>query len=73
MVADQGIGIPEEALPQLFARFYRAENVQAQHISGMGVGLYVVKEIVDLHHGQLEVASQEDVGSTFTICLPLAR
>jgi len=73
MVADQGIGIPQDALPRLFARFYRADNVQAQHISGMGVGLYVVKEIVDLHNGLLEVDSQEAVGSTFTICLPLAE
>jgi len=73
MVTDRGIGIPQEALPQLFGRFYRADNVQAQHISGMGVGLYVVKEIVDLHSGRVEVASQEGVGTTFTIYLPLAQ
>jgi signal transduction histidine kinase len=71
MVADRGIGIPQEALPLLFRRFYRAGNVQAQHISGIGIGLYVVKEIVDLHGGQIDVASQEGVGSTFTICLPI--
>jgi signal transduction histidine kinase len=73
MVTDHGLGIPQEALPHLFGRFYRADNVQTQHISGMGVGLYVVKQIVDLHSGQLDVASQEAVGSTFTICLPLAQ
>jgi PAS domain S-box-containing protein len=71
-VTDQGIGIPQEALSQLFSRFYRADNVQVQHISGMGIGLYVVKEIVDLHGGHVEVTSQEGVGSTFTIYLPLA-
>jgi signal transduction histidine kinase len=71
VVGDQGIGIPAASLPQLFRRFYRAENVQAQHISGIGVGLYVVKEIVDLHDGQIDVASEEGVGSTFTICLPI--
>jgi PAS domain S-box-containing protein len=70
-IVDQGMGIPKAALPQLFGRFFRADNVQAQHISGMGVGLYVVKEILDLHGGHVEVASEEGAGSTFTICLPL--
>jgi PAS domain S-box-containing protein len=71
-VRDQGIGIPQAALPRLFTRFYRAANVNPQHISGMGVGLYVVKEIVNLHGGRVAVESEEGVGSTFTICLPLA-
>ncbi len=72
VVSDQGIGIPADAVSQLFHRFYRADNVQVQHISGMGVGLYVVKEIVDLHGGKIDVASTEGVGSTFTVCLPLS-
>jgi PAS domain S-box-containing protein len=71
-VTDQGMGIPQAALARLFTRFYRAPNVDPQHISGMGVGLYVVKEIVSLHGGEADVESQEGVGSTFTICLPLA-
>lgn len=71
-VSDQGIGIPSAALPQLFQRFYRAANAEARYISGMGVGLYVVKEIVTLHGGTVEVSSVEGVGSTFTIWLPLA-
>jgi PAS domain S-box-containing protein len=70
-LGDQGIGIPAAALPQLFRRFYRAPNADAQHISGMGIGLYVVKEIVELHGGTVEVASHEGQGSTFTIRLPL--
>jgi signal transduction histidine kinase len=70
-VVDQGIGIPPEALPQLFSRFYRAANAEAQHISGLGVGLYVVQEIVRLHEGQVMVESQEGVGSTFTVVIPL--
>ncbi len=70
-VADEGIGIPEHALPQLFSRFYRAPNVDPQQISGMGLGLYVVKEIVALHGGTVGVTSIEGQGSTFTICLPL--
>jgi PAS domain S-box-containing protein len=72
-VSDQGIGIPGTALPQLFRRFYRAPNADSQHISGMGIGLYVVKEIIELHGGTVDVASQERQGSTFTISLPLLQ
>jgi signal transduction histidine kinase len=72
-ITDQGIGIPSDALPQLFQRFYRAPNVDAQYISGMGIGLYVVKEIVTLHAGTIEVSSQEGAGSTFTVALPLSQ
>jgi len=70
-VTDPGIGIPPEALPQLFHRFYRAPNVDPQHISGLGVGLYVVKEIVELHGGTIEVHSEVGSGSTFTLRMPL--
>lgn len=69
-ISDQGIGIPKEALPHLFNRFYRAGNVQEQQIGGVGLGLYVVSEIVSLHGGTVEVDSQEGEGSTFTIYLP---
>ena len=72
MVTDEGIGIPESALPNLFSRFYRASNVDPQQIAGMGIGLYVVKEIVALHGGEVMVSSTEGAGSTFTITLPLA-
>jgi signal transduction histidine kinase len=71
-VADQGIGIPQEALAQLFTRFYRVHDAQSQHISGMGIGLYVVKEVVDLHGGEVAVESVAGAGSTFLIYLPLA-
>ncbi len=71
-VVDRGIGIPADALPHLFSRFYRANNVQDQQISGIGLGLYVVSEIVALHGGSVEVDSEEGSGSTFTIYLPLA-
>ena len=70
-VADAGIGIPSHALARLFQRFYRAENASAHHISGMGVGLYVVHEIVTRHGGRLEVASTAGVSSTFTLLLPV--
>jgi len=70
-VVDRGIGIPEAARVRLFQRFYRAPNVDERQISGMGIGLFVVKEIVMLHHGTVEVESVEGQGSTFTIRLPL--
>lgn len=70
-IADWGIGIPPAALPHLFKRFYRADNVMEHFSSGMGIGLYVVQEIVELHGGQIHVESEEGVGSTFTITLPL--
>ena len=73
MVRDEGIGTPPAAIPQLFHRFYRASNVDAQHISGMGIGLYVVKEIVALHGGTVAVESLEQQGSTFIVMLPLAE
>jgi len=72
-VSDEGIGIPGTAIPQLFDRFYRAPNVDPQQITGMGIGLYVVKEIVQLHGGTIIVESTEGVGSTFRLCLPLDR
>ncbi len=68
-VIDQGIGIPTAALPRLFERYYRAENAGAS--SGMGIGLYVVREIVTLHGGTVAVVSEAGVGSTFTVDLPL--
>ena len=71
-VTDTGIGIPADALPNLFRRFYRAENAQAQHIRGSGIGLYVVNEIVTLHGGRVEAQSVAGQGSTVTIRLPLA-
>ncbi len=72
-VSDRGIGIPPEALSQLFTRFYRAANADPRQISGMGIGLYVVREIVTLHGGSIAVSSNEDRGSTFVIELPLDR
>jgi signal transduction histidine kinase len=70
-IQDEGIGIPADALPLLFQRFYRAPNSVGYSISGFGIGLYVVKEIVTRHKGTINVASVEGEGTTFTICLPL--
>jgi signal transduction histidine kinase len=70
-VRDQGIGIPEEARARLFQQFYRAGNVEGQHITGLGIGLYIVKEVVTLHGGDVAVESREGAGSTFSVYLPL--
>lgn len=70
-VSDEGIGIPQAALPYLFQRFFRAPNVGRWRIDGTGLGLAIVKEIVALHGGEVEVVSEEDHGSTFTIVVPL--
>jgi signal transduction histidine kinase len=69
-IRDQGIGVPESDLPHLFERFYRASNVSANNISGVGIGLYVVQEIIRLHGGKVMVTSEEQHGSTFSILLP---
>jgi len=68
-VGDTGIGIPAAALPDLFERFYRAPNVAGGAIGGLGIGLYVTREIVALHGGEVAVQSTEGQGSTFTVCL----
>jgi signal transduction histidine kinase len=72
-VSDHGLGIPPGDLPQLFGRFFRASNVSADSISGVGIGLYVAQQIVALHHGTIEVVSELGVGSTFTVALPTRR
>ncbi len=69
-VADTGIGIPASELPKIFERFYRGSNVNL-NTPGTGLGLAIIKEIVELHEGQISVESQVDLGSTFRIKLPV--
>ena len=66
-VEDTGIGIPEEAMPHIFEPFYRADPSRSQQIPGSGLGLAVVKMIVEQHGGEIEVTSQREIGSAFTI------
>ncbi len=70
-VSDTGMGIPEEELPHVFERFFRGEKPRAMQLSGTGLGLATAKEIVELHGGRVTVESQVDVGTTFTVWLPL--
>ena len=68
-VSDSGVGIPEDEIPQLMQRFYRASTAGA--VEGTGLGLAISREIIERHQGQLEVESEEGIGSTFRVHLPL--
>lgn len=70
-VKDTGIGIPEDELPFIFDRFYRGERPQTMQVSGTGLGLAILKEIIELHGGQVTVQSQVDKGSSFTVWIPV--
>ena len=70
VVRDQGIGIPPDRLPHIFDRFERA--VADMTYSGIGLGLYITRQIVESHGGRIHVESAPDQGSTFTVELPLA-
>lgn len=72
-VEDTGMGIEPEDLPHLFERFYRGQRVSQSDIPGSGLGLGILKEIVVLHKGEIEVESQVGKGSTFRVFLPLAK
>ncbi len=69
-MTDTGIGIASEHLPEIFYEFYRAPNAKSYKIEGTGLGLTIVKEIVEAHGGNLEVKSELGKGSTFTVTLP---
>jgi signal transduction histidine kinase len=71
-VADRGIGIPAAELDRLFGRFFRSSISQQRAIQGTGLGLMIVKSIVEHHEGDISVESEEHVGTTFTIRLPAA-
>jgi PAS domain S-box-containing protein len=71
-VADHGLGIPPEAVPQLFSKFYRVEHHETRHIRGTGLGLALVKEIVEAHNGSVWVESVLGQGSTFFFTVPVA-
>jgi signal transduction histidine kinase len=70
-VIDEGYGIPEKALNKIFEKFYRVpDNEHTQEITGSGLGLSLVKEIVELHDGSISVDSVLEKGSTFSFTVP---
>jgi signal transduction histidine kinase len=68
-IEDSGIGIPQEDLPKIFERFYRVDQSRTRKTGGTGLGLYVVKNIIQSLGGEIRVGSIENQGSTFTIFL----
>jgi len=67
-VRDEGVGIPKEELDRLFERFFRAST--STGVAGTGIGLHMVKALVDLHHGRIDVTSEVEKGTTFSVYLP---
>lgn len=72
-VADTGVGIPPEALPRLFERFYRVDPARAREDGGTGIGLAIARSVVEAHGGTIRAESEPGQGSTFTFDLPVAR
>ena len=69
-VSDTGVGIPEDALPHIFERFYRVDKARSRASGGSGLGLAIVRAIVQRNRGEISVSSQPGAGSTFTVVFP---
>jgi len=72
-VRDTGMGIPSEEIPFIFEDFFRVKSSKTAEIPGTGLGLSIVKKIIEGHHGSVEVASEQDEGTAFSVYLPLRR
>ena len=72
-IVDNGIGIPKDAQKNIFKRFYRVDSTGSRAHGGTGLGLSIVKELVELHSGQIDLKSHLDQGSEFTIILPSVK
>lgn len=71
LISDTGIGIPKNQINKLFVKFFRADNAMRFQTSGSGLGLYVVKNVVESHGGIITVTSEENKGTTFAFTLPI--
>jgi len=71
-VSDSGYGIAPDEIPQIFERFYRVKTQKTRNIIGTGLGLPIVRSIVEAHNGTVKVKSKEGVGSTFSVRLPIS-
>ena len=70
-VEDNGIGIPEENQDKVFERFYRVDKARSRETGGTGLGLAIVRNSILMHHGAIKLHSEENVGTTFTVRIPL--
>lgn len=71
-VADSGIGIPKEAIEHIFERFYRVDKSHSREIGGTGLGLAITRNAIVMHRGSVKVFSEDGVGTTFTVRVPLS-
>jgi signal transduction histidine kinase len=71
-VADEGPGIPREAVPHIFERFYRTDRMRSRGSGGAGLGLAIAQSIVTAHNGWIDVDTEPGRGTTMTIVLPVA-
>lgn len=69
-VSDMGVGIPEDKLGKIFDGFYQADSSATRYFEGVGLGLYLVKRLVELHNGHIRVESEAGKGTTFTVFIP---
>jgi signal transduction histidine kinase len=69
-VQDSGPGIPEDALPHIFERFYRADSARSRPEGGTGLGLSIARQLAEAHGGSLMAANHPNGGAVFTLCLP---
>jgi signal transduction histidine kinase/ActR/RegA family two-component response regulator len=69
-VRDTGVGIPADQLTHVFERFHRVPNAKSRTHEGTGIGLALVRELVNIHGGRVDVTSEEGRGTTFTVCIP---
>ena len=72
-IEDDGIGIPEEDLKNIFKEFYRTENAKENISFGTGLGLTLVKQLIEQYNGTIHVDSELGVGTSFRLSLPLSR
>ena len=69
-VSDTGIGIPADALPRVFDRFFRVDSSRSKALGGTGLGLSIVQGIMQLHRGHVEIASEPGLGTRVILCMP---